>query len=160
MANGSKLVQVAYVQRHTVALDKHGQVSTLGDNKYSQLGRLQQHSKDAMNTIANTEPQLLEVPLGKMNTGCFAIHCGWSHILALVCSENDDSGGAMLYGWGRNDKEQLGMMSTQSNVPVPQILKPMSNAIGSGESVWEYSKTMHVLKAVHLSTIRDYIEKH
>jgi len=133
-ADGSKLVQVACGRRHTVALDEHGRVWTLGDNKYGQLGR-RRRSEDATNTPANAEPQLVEGPLGKVNSRCFAIRSGWSHILALVRSDNDSGGGggAMLYGWGRNDKGQLGVISTQSHVPVPQILKPTSNAIGSGE---------------------------
>ena len=37
--DGSKLVKVACGRRHTITLDEHGRVWTLGDNKYGQLGR-------------------------------------------------------------------------------------------------------------------------
>mmetsp|Transcript_34103 Transcript_34103/g.62791 ORF Transcript_34103/g.62791 Transcript_34103/m.62791 type:complete len:266 (-) Transcript_34103:121-918(-) len=116
-ADGSKLVQVACGRRHTIALDEHGRVWTLGDNKYGQLG----HSVDS--TISNAEPQLVEGPLGRVNSGCFAICSGWSHILALT--RDKDSGEVTLLGWGRNDKGQLGIKSAQSYVPLPRVLKPL-----------------------------------
>lgn len=139
-ADGSKLVQVSCGRRHTVALDEHGRVWTMGDNKYGQLGR----SVDA--TVSkNAEPQLVEGMLGRANSGCSAICSGWSHILVL--SRDEDSGESTLYGWGRNDKGQLGTQSMH-HVPVPQILKPTVDACKiSVSSACCGAESSHVLDA-------------
>ena len=127
-SDGSKLIQVACGRRHTVVLDEHGRIWTLGENKYGQLGR---KSADYSASNTNTKPQLVEGPLGRVDSGCYAIHCGWSHILAL-CRENDSEDCTTLYGWGRNDKGQLGTISPaqqQNHVSVPQVLKHDSLSI-------------------------------
>jgi len=114
-ADGSKLVHVDCGRRHAVALYEHEPVWTLGDNKYGQLG----HYVDP--TLSNAEPQLVEGPLGRVDSGCFAICSGWFDILAVT--RDKDSGEVTLYGWGRNDKGQLGVISTQGHVLVPRVLK-------------------------------------
>ena len=126
--DGCKLVQVACGRRHTVVLDEHGRVWTVGDNKYGQLGR---HSGTG-EVSSITEPQLVNGPLGQIGSGCFAIYTGWSHNLALSCdgdAEDDDRKTSVkLYGWGRNDKGQLGLgtqlTNHQAHVLVPQLLEP------------------------------------
>ena len=117
-ADGCKLIQVACGRRHTVVLDEHGRVWTLGDNKYGQLGR----SPDS--NVSSVQPQLVEGRLGRFNSGCFSICSGWSHILALT-HDNKDSKVASLYGWGRNDKGQLGSKSSQGNDSIPRLLAPL-----------------------------------
>ena len=128
-SDGSKLIQVACGRRHTLVLDEHGRVWTLGGNKYGQLGR---KSADYSASNTNTEPQLVQGPLGRVDSGCYAIHCGWSHILAL-CRENDSEACSTLYGWGRNDKGQLGTMPSaqqqQTHITTPQVLKHESLSI-------------------------------
>ncbi|KAL7469560.1 hypothetical protein ACHAXS_009813 [Conticribra weissflogii] len=112
--DGSKLVQVVCGRRHTTILDELGRVWSLGDNKYGQLGR----HKSSPNSAR--EPMLVEGPLGEDNSGCIAIMSGWSHILALVKTKNSTE--ITLYGWGRNDKGQLGKKLGESFVAIPQIL--------------------------------------
>ena len=97
-SDGSRLVQVVCGRRHTVVLDEHGRVWTMGEKKYGQLGRL---------TSDKTSPsaQLVQGFLGEKGSGCFDISCGWSHCVAAT--RKDDS--VVLFGWGRNDKGQLGL---------------------------------------------------
>jgi len=116
--DGSKLVKVACGRRHTVVLDELGRIWTLGDNKYGQLGRL---IDDDSSNSKDREPQLVDGPLGQVNSGCFAVYSGWSHILALS-RDTKDSDAFTLYGWGRSDKGQLGFSSSQSNISIPQVL--------------------------------------
>lgn len=118
--DGCKLVQVACGRRHTVILDELGRVWTLGDNKYGQLGR---------ESAQGETPQLVDGPLGR--SGCFAIFSGWSHILALARDADCEAG--KLYGWGRNDKGQLGTQLKQVHVLVPQVLKMDSDSTSSCE---------------------------
>ena len=114
--DGSKLIQVACGRRHTVVLDEHGRIWTLGDNKYGQLGCAVEKTSN------NTEPQLVDGPLGQVGSGCFAICCGWSHILALTRDENDV---IALYGWGKNNMGQLGVKSSNGYSSTPQVLDPL-----------------------------------
>lgn len=106
--DGSRLFKVVCGHRHTALLDEYGRVWTFGDekNKYNQLGRQSDTSSK------KTEPQLVDGILGQKNSGCIEINCGWSHCVALVKNE-DSSDSYSLYGWGRNDKGQLGIK--QSN---------------------------------------------
>ena len=60
--DGCKLVQVACGRRHTVVLDEHGRVWTVGDNKYGQLGRVSGRGRD----LSMIEPQLVNGPLGQV----------------------------------------------------------------------------------------------
>jgi alpha-tubulin suppressor-like RCC1 family protein len=68
--------------------------------------------------------------LGHVDSGCFAICSGWSHILALTRDEKDHSVVA-LHGWGRNDKGQLGIGSMQDHVLVPRTLEPRLDSEGA-----------------------------
>ena len=70
-SDGSKLIQVACGRRHTVVLDEHGRIWTLGENKYGQLGR---KTVDPPTSNTSTEPQLVEGPLGRVDSGCYAKH--------------------------------------------------------------------------------------
>ena len=115
--DGSKLVQVACGRQHTALLDEHGRVWTMGNNKYGQLGRLS-------STLSYHEPKLVDGPLGQIDSGCFSIHTGWSHIIALT---RDDEGIVSVYGWGRNDKGQLGMNSVNDHIFVPQAIDFLIN---------------------------------
>ena len=124
--DGSKLVQVACGRRHTVVLDEHGRVWTLGDNKYGQLGR---------SPSSNSEPQPVDGPLGRVNSGCFAIFSGWSHTLALTCDGGDRNTAVALYGWGRNDKGQFGIGSVQGHVSIPRLLEPIVNSEIDGSAI-------------------------
>jgi alpha-tubulin suppressor-like RCC1 family protein len=120
--DGCKLVQVACGRRHTVVLDEYGRVWTVGDNKYGQLGR-----DGKGETLSMTEPQLVDGPLGQVGSGCCAIYSGWSHIIAITCDADDRETGVKLYGWGRNDKGQLGtgtQSTHQTHVFVPHVLEP------------------------------------
>ena len=133
-SDGSKLVQVVCGRRHTIMLDEYGRVWTLGNNKYGQLG--QQSSNVDHPTNDDRKPQLVDGPLGQVNSGCFAIYSGWSHTLAL-CRDNDDKACTTLYGWGRNDKGQLGMKSSSGHVAIPHKLKtehPIQSACCGAES--------------------------
>ncbi len=124
--DGCKLLQVACGRRHTVVLDEHGRVWTVGDNKYGQLGRDSGRARD----LSMIEPQLVNGPLGQVGSGCFAIYSGWSHVLALTRGAADRETSIKLYGWGRNDKGQLGLVGTdnqsihESHVLVPRVLNP------------------------------------
>ena len=84
-----------------MTLDEHGRVWILGDNKYGQLGR----TSSATGSTAY-EPQSVHGLLGRMDLGGFAIHSGWTHVLALT--RNDESINLNVHGWGRNNKGQLG----------------------------------------------------
>jgi len=112
--DGVQLKQVSCGRRHTVILDEIGRVWTLGDNKYGQLGR-----EDESNSAV---PKLVSGPLGLPNSGCVRIQSGWSHTIALV--KKEESAGNTIFGWGRNDKGQLGFKSTEKFVYEPQLLKP------------------------------------
>ena len=140
--DGSKLKKVACGRRHTVALDEHGRVWCMGDNKYGQLGR---SSEDVTEMKYSSEPQLVDGLLGEMQSGCFAIYSGWSHILALV--KNKDSNIATLYGWGRNDKRQLGESSNNDHVFTPQAIAIGYNDIPI-QSACCGAETSHILDAV------------
>ncbi|EED91746.1 predicted protein [Thalassiosira pseudonana CCMP1335] len=110
-SDGSKLVQVTCGRRHTVMLDDLGRVWTLGlENKYGQLGR----SK----SLDSPTPQLVDGPLGQPNSGCVVLTSGWSHILALIRKKD----GTVLYGWGRNDKGQLGKQNETDFIATPQVI--------------------------------------
>lgn len=115
--DGSKLVEVACGRRHTALLDEHGRVWTMGDNKYGQLGHLS-------STLSYHEPKLVDGPLGQIDSGCFSIYTGWSHIIALT---RDDEGIVSVYGWGRNDKGQLGMNTVDDYIFVPRAIDLLIN---------------------------------
>jgi alpha-tubulin suppressor-like RCC1 family protein len=104
-----KLVDVACGRRHTVAIDALGRVWSFGENKYGQLGRyIDGNKKDPI-------PTLLE----GFGPSCRAlcVYSGWSHTVLKV--ECDDT--TQYYGWGRNDKGQLGT-GTKDHVQLPAEL--------------------------------------
>jgi cation transport protein ChaC len=128
--DGSRLVKVVCGRRHTMMLDEHGRIWTLGENKYGQLGRSQDESKSSI-------PELVDGILGTKHSGCFDIDCGWSHNVAFLrqkntettTNDNDSSSSIKVYGWGRNDKGQLGI-SSSSSIPTPNVSSSHNN-IGS-----------------------------
>jgi alpha-tubulin suppressor-like RCC1 family protein len=128
--DGSKMVQVACGRRHTIMLDEHGRVWTMGDNKYGQLGRA--------DTEKSEDPQLVDGLLGQKT---FAIYSGWSHVLALIRNKDDE---LTLYGWGRNDKGQLGSLTQNHCVSAPQMLSVGSENI-SIQSACCGAESSHVL---------------
>ena len=82
----------------------------MGNDKYSQLGR-KEVSK------ADEEPKLVDEWLGeKNNLTCVDISCGWSHNVVKVEKQNR----TLFYGWGRNDKGQLGTLCTNKCIQTPQ----------------------------------------
>ena len=107
--DGSCLVRVACGRRHTVALDDQGRIWTFGDNKYGQLGRpTADRQRDPVPTL---------VQGGWMNeeSRCIDIECGWSHTVVIVKNSDDSTS---VFGWGRNDKGQIGTGAT-NNVLAP-----------------------------------------
>ena len=110
--DGSRLVKVSCGHRHTLALDEHGRVWSLGNNKYGQMGRrVADRRTDA--------PELVSGYLGQKGSGCIDIECGWSHNIALVESADSKT---VIYGWGRNDRSQLGLDSENSFFDEPTSL--------------------------------------
>jgi len=112
-ADGSRITGVACGRRLTVALDEYERVWCIGRNKYGQLGRGHAQLDNCIN-----EWQLVDGLLGSKGSGCVGIDCGWSHCVALVRHEGDGisplSKVHMVYGWGRNDKGQLGKQHSDS----------------------------------------------
>jgi len=114
-ADGSRVVQVACGRRHSVLLDEHGRIWTVGENKYGQLGR------SIMGKSCCT-PSVVDGSLGELGSGCVAVDCGWSHTVATVQSFD---GTIEVYGWGRNDKGQLGTGSTEEVETPKRLFEPM-----------------------------------
>jgi len=113
--DGVPLKQVSCGRRHTVVLDESGRVWTMGDNKYGQLGR--------SNVSRSAVPELVSGVLGLPNSGStIEIHTGWSHTIAVV--KKEESPEITLFGWGRNERGQLGYKSTEKFVDEPQLLNP------------------------------------
>jgi alpha-tubulin suppressor-like RCC1 family protein/cation transport regulator ChaC len=98
-----RFCQVVCGRRHSVILDEGGRVWTLGENKHGQLGR-------SINGAIDGTPRLVEGPLGEKGSRCIAIACGWSHTIATVQTADEK---IEFFGWGRNDKGQLGTGSTE-----------------------------------------------
>ena len=89
--------------RHSIFLDSEGRVYAVGDNRNGQLGQgAGEGEKVEGGKKRNSGPgNLLKVPIPSHVT-IKSIHCGWSHSVAL-------STDGKVYGWGRNDKGQLGL---------------------------------------------------
>jgi len=92
--DGSKIVQVACGHRHTVALDEHGRVWTMGENNNAQMGRRCKESS------RYHTPFLVDGPLGMKGSRCHRIMCGWSHTIAVV-SDSSSYDPMNIFGWGR-----------------------------------------------------------
>merc|ERR1711862_485380 len=73
------------------------------------------------------EPMLVHGLLGKKGSGCYYIDCGWSHNVAMVKQEQNHNNIIQLYGWGRNDKGQLGEKLTNNTLLVPSLLLHNNN---------------------------------
>jgi len=145
--DGSRLVKVSCGRRHTMVLDEYGRVWSMGsDNKYGQLGRRRSKqevvdSEEKEQTLSR--PLLVDGILGLKGSGCVDIDCGWSHNIATVIADDEvQSNGIVMYGWGRNDKAQLGsILDGKSYVDAPQLLhtqiggKPICNVCCGGESI-------------------------
>ncbi|GAX23659.1 hypothetical protein FisN_12Hh233 [Fistulifera solaris] len=114
----SSILQVVCGRRHTVALDEKGRVWTFGDNQYGQLGRETRNKADP-------SPGLVEMgSTWRVQT----IHCGWSH--TVVLAQNDDNQ-TVVWGWGRNDKGQLGLADTSCVTRPTYLFQDHSAAIES-----------------------------
>ena len=115
--NGVQLVNVSCGRRHTIAIDENNCIYSFGENKYGQLGRTIDGTKDSV-------PQLItgfEPPIPK--EARLEIVGGWSHTVLIA---KDLSGSTTVYGWGRNDKGQLGTGTTE-NISTPiQLFKEMN----------------------------------
>jgi alpha-tubulin suppressor-like RCC1 family protein len=118
--DGSALVRVACGRRHTIAVDERGRVWTMGDNKYGQLGR-------STSRTTCQSAQLVDGILGEEGSGFLDIKCGWSH---CVVSTNKQRGSIKLFGWGRNDKGQLGL-GVVGDVSTPTLLANEVSSISS-----------------------------
>lgn len=94
--DGSKLVKVACGRKHTAVIDDSGRLWTFGDNKYGQIGQ----------TAEKSGPALVDISMP-----CVEVHCGWSHTIVLC--QQVDNGSLVAYGFGRNDKGQLGIGTTE-----------------------------------------------
>lgn len=104
--DGSRLVRVACGRRHTAVLDDCGRVWTFGENKYGQLGR------DIGDGKFDRVPRLVAGSLDEKESGGFDIDSGWSHTVVRTSKG--------VYGWGRNDRGQLGTGSRENlSVPTP-----------------------------------------
>jgi alpha-tubulin suppressor-like RCC1 family protein len=109
----SQLVDVACGRRHTIVVDVKGRVWSFGENKYGQLGRDIEGVKDPNPTLVEgLEP----VPRGST----VHVDCGWSHTVLHIGAPD---GTSSFFGWGRNDKGQLGTGTTEA-VSSPILLFP------------------------------------
>ena len=108
----AKCVHVACGQRHTVVCDDKNRIWTFGDNKHGQLGRLTEGNKDPSPAVVASLEELLS-PHSTVK-----VHCGWSHTIVECQSPSGDT---MFYGFGRNDKGQLGT-GNDEQVPIPKEL--------------------------------------
>jgi len=120
--DGAQLTRTACGRRHTVALDDRGRIWTFGDNKYGQLGR-----DLPANQQRDNRPELVE--LGQVDYTCFHVCCGWSHTVVLA---RDTSGSICAFGWGRNDKGQLGTGSTDDVLVPVRLFNITIQAISCG----------------------------
>lgn len=116
-SDGSTLIQVECGRRHTIALDNQGRIWTFGENKYGQLGR-----QMVGGATHDATPGLVQLETSKTESSTtntvLQIACGWSHNVVLTEDSRDK---VSVYGWGRNDKGQLGNGSTE-HVASPQKL--------------------------------------
>lgn len=125
--DGSKILGAACGRKHSIAFDDQGRVWTWGDNGHGQLGR------DVREGKRDSNPQLVELPCL-----CQVVHvsCGWSHNVVLAKCSN---GSTIVFGWGRNDKGELGT-GHSGDVPIPVLLFTSHNvqsvACGSESTVF------------------------
>merc|ERR1712194_234757 len=77
-----------------------GRIWTFGENKYGQLGRITNGKKVSTPSVVNMNGKIEE-------DDTVAVYCGWSHTVIHVIGRE----GNKLFGFGRNDKGQLGTES-------------------------------------------------
>jgi len=106
--DADRVVDVACGRRHTVVVDSLNRIWTFGENKHGQLGRRTKAKKDPTPSIVNME--------GKIRKHDIVTVCsGWSHTILHAVGPD----GNRLYGFGRNDKGQLGNESNlQVDLPI------------------------------------------
>ena len=115
----AKVVDVVCGRRHTIVIDNLNRLWSFGENKYGQLGR-------PIDGKFDPAPALVDLNISKDAT--VYLSCGWSHnvIRVEVMGESKDgdeisSRSNVFYGWGRNDKGQLGT-GDKSTVTTPQTI--------------------------------------
>jgi len=122
----------------------------MGENKYGQLGRRdlsllkQEDTNDDENVpFGDGLPHLVDGVLGQKGSGCVDVSCGWSHTVASVVGTPATSDAPLqesssyyhLYGWGRNDKGQLGI-GTQISVKLEDEDLLASNKSSHTSVLW------------------------
>jgi len=95
--DADRVVDVACGRRHTVVVDSLNRVWTFGENKYGQLGRKTIESKGCSPSVVSMEGIIKRDDI-------VSVYCGWSHTIIQV----ESPGGKRFFGFGRNDKGQLG----------------------------------------------------
>ncbi|XP_072351455.1 probable E3 ubiquitin-protein ligase HERC4 [Scyliorhinus torazame] len=90
------IIQVACGNNHSLALSKDGQLFAWGQNTYGQLGI---DTKGASQPIPRCVTSLTGMPVAQ-------ITAGGGHSFALSLS-------GAVFGWGRNDRGQLGLKDTE-----------------------------------------------
>jgi alpha-tubulin suppressor-like RCC1 family protein len=97
---GQKAVGVACGRKFTIAWLEDATIWSWGsDNKYGQLGRHDDGGSE--------EATQVPVPWNTADFQICDIQTGWSHVVVLL--ENSKTFERSMYGWGRNDKGQLGL---------------------------------------------------
>ena len=149
--DGSKLVQVVCGRHHTAALDEKGRLWTFGDNKYGQLGRAIIAESEAIgDSTKKTKtfdpiPRMVDgipgaAPTKDSSLKCVGLSSGWSHVIARVEQSVPSGSKQTFYGWGRNDKGQLGSITDQTvNFPVEvdnPLLKDIDSVSCGSESTY------------------------
>ena len=116
----AKVVKVACGRRHTIILDNLGRLYSLGDNKYGQLGRVLD-SGDRQ----SAKPERVKGPWEDDGWIVDDIKCGWSHSIVQLkkTMPDEENDNPLFYGWGRNDKGQLGLgPDSSAAISVPTLL--------------------------------------
>jgi len=133
--DGSRLMQVSCGRRHTVVLDEYGRLWTFGENKYGQLGRDVKGSLKGGTRKSkwDSTPRLVDGMFGvKKEIGrkisSYRVDCGWSHSVVIFDKED---GCTEVYGWGRNDKGQLGTGSFTNVMEPTAVFDSLPKRIAS-----------------------------
>uniref|UniRef100_A0A4W3IY26 Probable E3 ubiquitin-protein ligase HERC3 n=1 Tax=Callorhinchus milii TaxID=7868 RepID=A0A4W3IY26_CALMI len=92
----TRVIQVACGKDHSLALCKDGQLIAWGQNAHGQLGL---GTKDASHTSPQCLKSMAGIPIAQ-------IAAGGAHSFALSVS-------GAVFGWGRNDRGQLGLGDTE-----------------------------------------------
>src|SRR5664279_2424964 len=126
------VVQIAAGKAHSLALTSTGQLYAFGDNYNGQLGSTTNNNSSA----PNPTPTRVTMPAGSGKI--IRVAAGDSHSLALSASGE-------VYGFGHNDKGQLGSVTDITN-PVPTLASiPAGTAI---DGLAQGSQSFHALALV------------